>query len=197
MTKTNFNIKEGIKIPYALYDKSLKGTVVHGAKSRGANPLLYGLKRFRNYTLLVLSMLSPFNSLRVQLNRWKGVNIGKNVYLGLFVFLDNLYPEFIYIEDKAAVNAGSMIITHLNPYIHFEKIMNASASPVVIKEGAFVAVRSVLLPGVTIGEFSIVTAGSIVSKNVEPYTIVRGNPAVKVADFSRRMKNENKTDLIE
>jgi acetyltransferase-like isoleucine patch superfamily enzyme len=43
----------------------------------------------------------------------------------------------------------------------------------------------------------MVTAGSVVSKDVEPYTIVRGNPAVKVADYSRRMKNDITGNRIE
>ncbi len=190
MYKADFKIKESKKIPYSVYDKSVKGTIRSGAESRESHSLIYGLKRLRNYFLLLLSMIAPFNSCRVKLNKWKGVNIGKNVYIGMFVFLDNAYPEYIYIEDKAAINAGTMIITHLNPYIHFEKVLQATVNPVVIREGAFVAVRSVLLPGVTIGEYAMVTAGSIVSKDVEPYTIVRGNPAVKVADYKRRMTFE-------
>lgn len=197
MTKTNFNIREGKKIPFSQYNKSFLGTIRSGAEDRKISPFIYSLKRLRNYFLMILSLVAPFNSLRVHLNRWKGVNIGKNVYIGLFVFMDNAYPEYIYIEDKVAINAGSMVLTHVNPYIHFEKIMNASANPVIIKEGAFVAVKSILLPGVTIGEYAMVTAGSIVSKNVDPYTIVRGNPAVKVADYSRRMKNIVKTEKIE
>lgn len=190
MYKADFKIKESKRIPYSVYDKSVKGTIRNGAKSRDSHSLVYGFKRLRNYLLLMLSMIAPFNSLRVKLNKWKGVNIGRNVYIGMFVFFDNAYPEYIYIEDKAAINAGTMIITHLNPYIHFEKVLRATVNPVVIKEGAFVAVKSVILPGVTIGEYAMVTAGSIVSKDVEPYTIVRGNPAVKVADYKRRMTFE-------
>ncbi|NLX28065.1 MAG: acyltransferase [Bacteroidales bacterium] len=189
MNKNGFQIKDPKKIPYLQYDKTIKKTILYGAESRKINPVLYAFKRLRNYLLLFLSMTAPFNNWRVRFNKWKGVNIGRHVYIGMFVFFDNAYPEYIYIEDKATVNAGSMIITHLNPSAHFESILTASVNPVTIKEGAFVAVKSIILPGVTIGEFSIVTAGSVVSKNVEPYNIIRGNPAVKVADFSARLKN--------
>ena len=196
MRKGGFKIRESIKIPYVQYDKSITGTIRYGADSRQMNYFKYALKRLRNYILLLISMITPFNSIRVVLNKWKGVNIGKNVYIGMFVFFDNAYPEYIYIEDKAAVNAGSMIVTHLNPYVHFENVLTASVHPVVIKEGSFIAVRSIILPGVTVGEYAMVTAGSVVSKDVEPFTIVRGNPAVKVADYKRRMnikdqENEN------
>lgn len=189
---TSFEIREGKKIPYSEYDKSVKSTIYFGAKNRKTNTLFYGLKRLRNYFLLFLSLGAPFNSWRVKLNKWKGVNIGENVYIGLFVFFDNAYPEYIYIEDHAAINAGTMIVTHFDPYLHFEKVIQASVNPVVIKQGALVAVKSVILPGVTIGEFAMVTAGSIVTKNVDPYTIVRGNPAIKVADYKRRMTHEEK-----
>lgn len=182
-----YNVRESKKIPYSVYDKSINTTLREGAGSRGNSLICYTFTRLKNYVLLLLSMIAPFNSWRVKLNKWKGVNIGRNVYLGMFVYFDNAYPEYIYIEDKAAVNAGSMIITHFNPYIHFREVVQASVQPVVIKEGAFVAVRAILLPGITVGEYSMVTAGSVVSKDVEPYSLVRGNPAVKVADLKRRL----------
>lgn len=190
MRESLFEIRETKNIPYGTYNKSVKGTISGGAESRGLHPILYALKRFRNYLLLLMSLIAPFNSWRVRFNKWKGINIGKNVYIGMFVFFDNAYPEYIYLEDKTAINSGTMIVTHFNPYIHFDKVLKASVNPVIIKEGAFIAIRSVILPGVTVGEYAMVTAGSVVSKEVEPYTIVRGNPAVKVADYKRRMTSE-------
>ncbi|WP_425452463.1 acyltransferase [Companilactobacillus formosensis] len=50
-------------------------------------------------------------------------------------------------------------------------------APIHIKEGAWIGARAVLLPGVTIGEHAIVGAGAVVTKDVEPYTVVGGNPA--------------------
>ena len=49
--------------------------------------------------------------------------------------------------------------------------------PVVVEDYAWIATRSLILPGVTIGRGAIVGAGSVVTKNVEPGTIVAGNPA--------------------
>ncbi len=48
---------------------------------------------------------------------------------------------------------------------------------VLIKRGAWIGAAAIVLPGVTIGEYSIVGAGSVVTKDVEPYTVVAGNPA--------------------
>jgi maltose O-acetyltransferase len=46
-----------------------------------------------------------------------------------------------------------------------------------IGDRVWIAYRAIILPGVTIGEGAVVGAGSVVTKDVEPYTIVAGNPA--------------------
>lgn len=47
----------------------------------------------------------------------------------------------------------------------------------IISDRAWIAYRAIILPGVTIGEGAVVGAGAVVMKDVEPYTIVGGNPA--------------------
>jgi maltose O-acetyltransferase len=51
---------------------------------------------------------------------------------------------------------------------------------VVIGDRVWIGYRAIVLPGVKIGEGAVVGAGAVVTKNVEPYTIVAGNPARKV-----------------
>ncbi len=58
-------------------------------------------------------------------------------------------------------------------------------APVVIHDKAWISFNAVILKGVIIGEGAIVAAGSVVTKNVEPYTLVGGNPAV----FIKKLKN--------
>jgi putative colanic acid biosynthesis acetyltransferase WcaF len=58
-----------------------------------------------------------------------------------------------------------------------KKEKNLITAPIIIKEHAFVGARAFILPGITIGENSIVGAGSVVTKNVKANTIVKGNPA--------------------
>ncbi len=77
-----------------------------------------------------------------------------------------------------------MILTHSIPPVHFRNIVDARVSPVVIEEGVWLGTRSVVLRGVTVREKSIVSAGTIVDKNVRPHTIVRGNPMKEVVDIS-------------
>src|SRR5437667_9884197 len=56
-------------------------------------------------------------------------------------------------------------------------------APVKISDNVWIGMNAVILKGVTIGENSVVAAGSVVTKSVEPNTVVAGNPAVVVKKF--------------
>lgn len=144
--------------------------------------------KIRNTILLLIAYTCPNNRLRIFLHRRRGVHIGKNVYIGMFCYFDNLQPSYIYIEDNASINAGTMILTHFNPMKQFAPILQARVAPVVIKRGAIVAVRSTIMPGVSIGKYAIVSGGSMVEKSVPDYTMVKGNPAKKVAEYEMLLK---------
>lgn len=58
---------------------------------------------------------------------------------------------------------------------------------VVIGDRAWIAYRAIILPGVTIGEGAVVGAGSVVTKDVPPYTIVAGNPAKVIKKRSKKL----------
>ena len=168
------NIPPEQAIPY--YEETQKRTLVQK------------IRKIKNTLLMLMAYACPANGLRIRMHRLRGVSIGQNVYLGMFCFLDNLYPQYIFIGDNVSINAGSMILTHFNPMKQFAPILKARVAPVVINNKAIIAVRSILLPGVTIGESAIVAAGSVVEKNVAPYTLVRGNPAKKVVDYELLIK---------
>jgi len=145
------------------------------------------LRKIRNTIYMLLAYSCPNNKMRQWMHRRRGVHIGKNVYLGMFCFLDNLHPEYIYIEDNASINAGTMILTHFNPMKRYAAVFQAQMAPVLIKEGAIVAVRSTIMPGVSIGKNSVVSAGSVVEKDVPDYTMVKGVPAKKVLEYKELM----------
>lgn len=91
---------------------------------------------------------------------------------------DVLFAAFVHITDHSHEfkNVG-MPISHQGVY---------SKGPVRIKRGAWLAFGCHILSGVTIGEYSVVAANSVVTKDVPAYTVVAGNPAriVKYYDFS-------------
>ncbi|WP_443663205.1 acyltransferase [Clostridium sp.] len=58
-----------------------------------------------------------------------------------------------------------------------DNIFQRKTCPIVIGDGVWIGLNSIILKGVNIGKCSIVAAGSVVTKNVPPYTVVAGNPA--------------------
>ena len=120
----------------------------------------------------------PFPGTVVKLHRCRGVKIGKDVYIGNDVHLDLFHPELITIEDSASIGMRTMIFAHASHWSPFlKKIYPRMTAPVVIGKGCWIAPGCVILPGVTIGENSVVGSSSVVTKDVEPYTVVAGNPA--------------------
>lgn len=117
---------------------------------------------------------------RCRLEKLRGVKIGKKVFLGGGNILDRVRPDLITIEDHVSISGGVNILTHSNPTAPLREILGEShhiIAPVHIKRGAWIAINVVILPGVTIGENSIVSAGSVVMKDVAPNTIVGVAPA--------------------
>lgn len=60
-----------------------------------------------------------------------------------------------------------------------------ASKPIVIGKDVFIGARSIILKGVTIGDGAVVGAGSVVSRDVQPNTIVAGNPAVLVKNIEQ------------
>lgn len=130
--------------------------------------------------LQTLALFAPHPKFVVLLNKMRGVNIGKHVFMGQFVHMDSRYPHLITIEDYVTIGTNSMIFAHSDPGYSIEieeKYYPAKMMPTVIKRGAWIAPAVIIMCGITIGENSVVGAGSIVTRNVEPYTVVAGNPA--------------------
>jgi len=61
-------------------------------------------------------------------------------------------------------------------------------APVEIGDYAWVCSRSIILPGVKVGEGAVVACGAVVTKDVEPYTVVGGIPAKKIADRNKNLE---------
>jgi acetyltransferase-like isoleucine patch superfamily enzyme len=139
-------------------------------------PLVRGIK---NRVLQGLARHAPgARSLRVWLNRWRGVHIGQDVWIGYDAIIETSRPELVTIRDRATVQIRATIIAHFREQLG-----------VVIEEDATVGPGAIVLPNVTIGRGSIVMAGSVVTKSVPPKTMVQGNPARPVAtvDIPLRM----------
>lgn len=90
----------------------------------------------------------------------EGVTLEEEVFVGHNVtFVNDLYP-------RATTPAGEL-----------QCESDWKCCPTLIKRGASIGSSATLLGGITVGEFSMVGAGSVVTKDVPPYTVVAGSPA--------------------
>lgn len=123
------------------------------------------------------------------LNKMRGVRIEhfRKVIISPFVTIDSIYPELVEIEDGVYITRGCFVLSHFNPTDAISEIMEIDSfkRKVVIREGAFIGVNSVILPGVTVGRFATVRPGSVVASDVAEGSIVQGNPAVPVGRLPR------------
>lgn len=137
-------------------------------------------------------------SLRVFLQRLRGVKIGKHVFIGIACYFDPVRPDLIKIEDWVSIAGMVTILTHSEPTQPIREILGESGNkiaPVTIKRGAWVGVNCVVLPGVTIGENSIIAAGAVVTKDIPPYSVAGGVPAKVIKQIeqkSNKIESEQK-----
>lgn len=61
--------------------------------------------------------------------------------------------------------------------------------PIIIEDNVWIGANCIILPGITIGQGSVIAAGSVVSKNVPPLVVVGGNPAKIIQDYSKQSSN--------
>jgi putative colanic acid biosynthesis acetyltransferase WcaF len=140
----------------------------------------------------------PFSAVRVVILRCFGARIGKgvtikpnvnikypwfleignHVWIGENVWIDNLGK--VTIEDNVCISQGALLLCGNH---NFKKTtFDLMVGDIHIKEGAWVGAKAVIGPNVTINSHAIVSLGSIVTTNLESYSIYQGNPAVKIRD---------------
>ena len=133
--------------------------------------MLWALKQTKVRILQLLAFHAPgAKSLRVRLHRWRGVTIGRNVWIGYQVLLDTSYPHLIAVGNNVIISIRAVLIAHLR-----------GPEGITIEDDAFIGPGAIILPNVKIGRGAIVTAGSVVSTSVAPMTVVQGNPARPIA----------------
>lgn len=102
-----------------------------------------------------------------------------NLELGSYVAIDdavNLYSAAkITIGTKVAISREAFICTASHDITKPNRPL--VTAPITICDGVWIGARAIVLPGVTIGEGAIIAAGAVVTKDVEPWTVVGGNPA--------------------
>tara|TARA_X000000950_G_C13613442_1_gene536303 strand:- start:130 stop:663 length:534 start_codon:yes stop_codon:yes gene_type:complete len=119
--------------------------------------------------------------------------IGHYVHIAPYVCVIGGEKAKLIMDDFSGIAAGSKIICGsddftkgmMNPQIPL-KYKETKFTTIHIKKYACVGVNCIIMPGLTLGEGSVIGAGSIVTKDTEPWTIYVGSPAraIKIRDKS-------------
>jgi acetyltransferase-like isoleucine patch superfamily enzyme len=146
----------------------------------------YGTKFVIRFILDKVAFFCFIKSWRSVIHRWRGVNIGKGVYIGHEVLFDRVFTDQIYIGDNTSVGDRSVITAHANipSNTRLKKIYPRKVMPTKIGKGVWIMPNVVIAPGVTIGDESVIATGSVVTKNIPPRCLAAGVPAKVVKDLS-------------
>jgi carbonic anhydrase/acetyltransferase-like protein (isoleucine patch superfamily) len=106
------------------------------------------------------------DSVRPWLHRLRGVNIGKNVWISQLVYIDELHPELVSIGDNTTIGLRTSIVTHL----YWGGRKEDNGSHVVIENDVYVGPHCLILPNVRIGQGSVIKGGSVITRNVPPFS---------------------------
>ena len=106
------------------------------------------------------------------------LTVADEVWIGENVWIDNLV--MVTIGANVCLSQGAMILTGSHNYK--KTSFNLITGEVVLEDGVWIGAKAVINQGITVASHAVLTTGSIATKNLEPYSIYQGNPAIKIRD---------------
>ena len=142
----------------------------------------------RNFIVIQLARYTPFLSMKNWLYRtFLGMKVGDKTSFALMVMLDVMFPEKISVGKNTVIGYNTTILAH-------EYLINEyRLGEVIIGNEVMIGANSTLLPGIEIGDGAIVSAGTLVHKDVPAGTFVGGNP-MKVIYTAEEMNKRKQED---
>lgn len=142
---------------------------------------------FRGGINRILHIIARFipgaTSVRPFLHRLRGVTIHGKVFIGDEVYMENSHPEAIELYDEAELAPRCTLIAHFR-----------GTGKIILKQKAWVGTGAIIIASpkqiLTLGEGSVVAAGSVVTQDVPPFTLVGGVPAKPIAKVTVPMTLE-------
>ena len=122
----------------------------------------------------------------------QNVNIASNVNVGNYVKIQNNVSVYEGVELHDYVFCGpSMVFTNIKlPRSEFPQNDSSLYLKTIVKKSASIGANATILCGITIGEYSLIGSGAVVTKDVPPYSLVVGNPGrviCKVDKYGERV----------
>ncbi|WP_349408580.1 acyltransferase [Pseudalkalibacillus sp. SCS-8] len=151
------------------------------------------LKVLRNFIVIQIARYTPIIPVKNWLYRtFLGMKVGDQTAFALMVMVDIMFPEKISVGRNTIIGYNTTILTH--EYL----IKEYRLGNVNIGDEVMIGANSMILPGVTIGDGAIVSAGSLVHKDVEAGAFVGGNPMSVIYtkdEMDKRKQMTNSDDI--
>ena len=131
------------------------------------------MKPIRKYLVNVVAANSPFNCVRILIYRMCGFKIGKNVFIGMRCYLDDMCYDLMTVGSNVTISYGVFFASHGKNQEHL---------PIVIEDGAYIGMRAAVITktkdgnGVTIGKNAVIGAYALVNKSIPQDTTAVGIP---------------------
>ncbi len=107
---------------------------------------------------------------------WK-LEIGNHCWIGEGVWIDNLVE--VVLGNNVCLSQGALLLTGNHNYK--KTTFDLITGSITIEDGAWIGAKAIVCPGVTCHTHSILSVGSVATKDMEAYYIYKGNPAIKVS----------------
>lgn len=148
------------------------------------------LKVMKNFIIIQIARYTPFLSVKNWLYRtFLKMNVGKQTSFALMVMPDIMFPEKITVGKNSIIGYNTTILAH--EYL----IHEYRTGFVTIGDKVMIGANTTILPGVTIGSGAVVSAGTLVHKDVPAGAFVGGNPMqVIYTDEEMKKRMENPAD---
>jgi acetyltransferase-like isoleucine patch superfamily enzyme len=129
------------------------------------------LKVVKNFIVIQIARYTPFLKMKNWLYRtFLRMKVGDETAVALMVMMDIMFPERISIGRNSIIGYNTTILAH--EYL----IKEYRLGDVVIGDEVMIGANTTILPGVTIGDGAIVSAGTLVHRDVPAGAFVGGNP---------------------
>lgn len=145
------------------------------------------------YKLMKKQCTMPDPAERKRPKYWKkaGVDVKGNFKVGFGVYFDAGNAQLIHIDEGVWIAAQCLLLCHKRDLRNYRVGDDYNETPyhkkdIYLKKGCCLGMRTIVMPGVTIGEGAIVGAGSVVTKDVPAWTIATGNPAKVIKSIEQR-----------
>ncbi|RZV12711.1 acyltransferase [Aliarcobacter butzleri] len=142
-------------------------------------------KLLPNKILRWLGANHPDNKTRKTFFKLTNIKIGVDSVINQNFIVSDNYEPLLEIGNRVAISPNVTIICASSPnnsnLSKIKELYDSSiitSSKVIIEDDVWIGANVVILPNVTIGKCSIIGAGSLVTKNIEPFSVAYGNPAI-------------------